>query len=153
MERTFRFKNSIGLARITLAPGGNVEVVYSPFDDRLPSRRVPCPDLLAGLQEIFVTHQEADPFTIDFHYYNDDDEELSTMPESLPPFICEKPCPRCRELLRWSEHENPPSVAFDTRTGKVWHVMLMRFCIACRYKEKGLVNVNKEPSWVELKES
>jgi hypothetical protein len=67
--------------------------------------------------------------------------------ENLPPFTSEHPCPRCQELLHWSEHEHPPTVHFDTRTGRVRSVTLMRFCIACGYKEIGQVSVNRDPLW------
>ncbi len=68
--------------------------------------------------------------------------------ESLPPFTSEKPCPRCGELLHWSE-ASPPKVEFDTRTGRVWTVQLTRFCIACGYREVGFVNVSQDPVWSE----
>lgn len=73
--------------------------------------------------------------------------------ESLPEFTSEKPCPRCSELLHWSEHEQPPTVNFNHRTGRVWSVTLMRFCIACGYRETGSVQVNQDPVWTEKKES
>ncbi len=77
----------------------------------------------------------------------------SDLIESLPPFTSEKPCPRCKELLHWSESEHPPTVSFNTRTGKVWSVSLMRFCIRCGYKEVGtLNNINQDPIWVAQKE-
>jgi hypothetical protein len=71
--------------------------------------------------------------------------------ESLPEFTSEKPCPRCRELLHWSD-VNPPQVGYNTRTGRVWHVILTRFCIACGYEEEGFVTVEKEPNWKPKKE-
>jgi hypothetical protein len=39
--------------------------------------------------------------------------------ESLPDFTSENPCPKCGELLHWSEHEHPPTVKFNTRTGRI----------------------------------
>lgn len=72
--------------------------------------------------------------------------------EYLPPFTSEKPCPRCKELLHWSENEQPPEVHFNTRTGFVSHVELMRFCISCGYKEVGFVNIDKQPVWTEIRE-
>ncbi len=70
--------------------------------------------------------------------------------ESLPPFTSEKPCPRCKELLHWSQNEAPPKVDFDTRTGLVHFVELMRFCISCDYREVGFVNINKQPIWTPI---
>jgi hypothetical protein len=72
--------------------------------------------------------------------------------ESLPPFTSEKPCPRCKELLHWSENEHPPTVKFNTRTGRIWYVSLMRFCIACGYREIGTLNIDQDPVWTEQKE-
>ena len=71
---------------------------------------------------------------------------------SLPPSTSEKPCPRCSELLHWSEHEQPPKVVFDTLTGFVSYVELMRFCISCGYKEVGFVNIDKSPVWTRIEE-
>jgi len=68
----------------------------------------------------------------------------------LPPFVSAKPCPRCHELLHWSEQEKPPHVAFDRRTGRVLYVELMRFCIACGYREEGYLNIGQDPVWKEL---
>jgi hypothetical protein len=70
----------------------------------------------------------------------------------LPSFTSEKPCPRCRELLHWSDI-NPPKVDYNTRTGNVWSVTLTRFCINCGYTEQGLVPVNQDPVWMEEKEN
>lgn len=68
----------------------------------------------------------------------------------LPPFTSEKSCPRCKELLHWDE---PAShVHFDTRTGFVSHVDLIRFCIGCGYKEVGFVNIDQQPVWTEIRE-
>ena len=77
---------------------------------------------------------------------------MMTTYESLPDFTSEKPCPRCQELLHWSEHEHPPTVHFETRTGRVRSVTLMRFCIACGYKEIGQVSLNRDPLWTEQQE-
>ena len=67
--------------------------------------------------------------------------------DSLPPFTSEQRCPRCGELLHWSQQEHPPTVQFDTRTGHVRSVTLMRFCLACGYQEIGPVPVNRDPLW------
>jgi hypothetical protein len=72
--------------------------------------------------------------------------------DSLAPFTSAQPCPRCGELLHWSEQEHPPTAHFDTRTGRVCSVTLMRFCIACGYREIGQVSVNRDPIWREQKE-
>ncbi|MBA2677543.1 MAG: hypothetical protein H0U76_03995 [Ktedonobacteraceae bacterium] len=74
------------------------------------------------------------------------------MYDDLPSFTSEKPCPRCRELLHWSEREHPPTVEFNTRTGKIWRVSLMRFCISCGYREVGILAINQDPVWTEKKE-
>ena len=71
--------------------------------------------------------------------------------ENLLSFTSEKPCPRCQELLHWSD-VNPPKVEYHTRTGKVWSVTLTRFCINCGYTAQGLVHVNQDPVWSEQKE-
>jgi C4-type Zn-finger protein len=76
-------------------------------------------------------------------------------PEYLPPFTSEKPCPRCGELLHWPDIHNEiegPYVGYNTRTGKVWDVILTRFCISCGYREKGFVSINQDPVWREQKE-
>lgn len=73
--------------------------------------------------------------------------------EELPPFTSEKPCPHCKELLHWSEQEQPPTVHFDTRTGIVSYVELMRFCISCGYKEMGFVWIDRQPLWIEIPEN
>ncbi len=86
MERTFRSKNSIGLSEIRIAPDGRVEVVYLPHDDRLAGRSVPCANVLAALQELFATNAEADPFTLDFHCYNDDEQEEKPKVGRVYPF-------------------------------------------------------------------
>ena len=75
-----------------------------------------------------------------------------TTPEYLPPFTSEKPCPHCQELLHWSQNEMPPKVDYDTRTGFVYSVDLMRFCIVCGYKEVGFVDVDKAPVWTEIRD-
>jgi SOS response associated peptidase (SRAP) len=66
--------------------------------------------------------------------------------ESLPYFTIEKPCPRCSELLHWSD-VNPPQVGYNTRTGRVWQVILTRFCINCGYEEEDFVIVDQDPHW------
>ena len=38
------------------------------------------------------------------------------IPDNLPPFTSEKPCPRCHELLHWSDVKRP-EVDFNTHTG------------------------------------
>ena len=74
------------------------------------------------------------------------------MYQSLPPYTSEKPCPRCQELLHWSEHEQPPSVSFNTRTGQIESVSLMRYCISCGYREVGFLPIYRDPTWTEQKE-
>lgn len=64
----------------------------------------------------------------------------------------EKPCPRCKELLHWSQNEQPPEVHFNSRTGHVSGVSLMLFCISCGYKQVGDVHIDKDPVWTELRE-
>lgn len=78
-------------------------------------------------------------------YQNKSDVEY----EHLSSFTSEKPCPHCYELLHWSGYEAPPAVNFDIRTGKVWSVELMRYCLNCGYRETGLVQVNQSPVWTE----
>lgn len=70
----------------------------------------------------------------------------------LPPTTSEKPCPRCREFLHWSQNESPPRVHFNTRTGFVSMVELMRFCICCGYREVGSASVDKHPAWTEIRD-
>jgi C4-type Zn-finger protein len=74
------------------------------------------------------------------------------MLDNLPAFTSAKPCPRCSELLHWSENEKPPRVEYDTRTGRVLYVELMRFCISCGYREDGYLNIGKDPVWTARKE-
>ena len=71
--------------------------------------------------------------------------------ERLPDFTSEKPCPRCGELLPWSNVE-PPRVKYDTRTGRVLYVVLTCFCIADGYTEVGYLNIDQHPRWTEKKE-
>jgi hypothetical protein len=71
--------------------------------------------------------------------------------ERLPDFTSEKPCPRCGELLHWSNVE-PPRVKYDTRTGRVLNVVLTCFCIADGYTEVGYLNIDQHPRWTEKKE-
>jgi hypothetical protein len=71
--------------------------------------------------------------------------------ERLPDFTSEKPCPRCGELLHWSNVE-PPRVKYDTRTGRVLYVVLTCFCIADGYTEVGYLNIDQHPRWIEKKE-
>ncbi len=63
-----------------------------------------------------------------------------------------KRCPRCREkpLLRWSE--NDPTVHFDAHTGRIQSVSLMRYCIACGFKEVGYLRIDAEPTFTEVEE-
>jgi hypothetical protein len=68
--------------------------------------------------------------------------------ESFPSLTSEKPCPRCKELLHWSQDEASPRVDYDTRTGFVHSVELMRFCISCGYQEVGFVYIDKQPIWM-----
>jgi hypothetical protein len=70
--------------------------------------------------------------------------------ESLPQITSEKPCPQCKELLYWSQEEASPTVDFNTRTGYVRSVELMRFCINCGYREVGYVNIAKDPIWTPI---
>lgn len=70
--------------------------------------------------------------------------------ESLPPIVSEKACPHCKELLYWSQHEEPPNVDFDTKTGYVRSVEIMRFCLNCGYREVGFVTIGKDPLWTPL---
>ncbi len=71
---------------------------------------------------------------------------------NLPAFTSEKPCPKCKELLHWSNSERPPEVHYDTRTGFVSYVELTRFCISCGYREVGFVNIDKAPVWTPIEE-
>ena len=71
--------------------------------------------------------------------------------ERLPDFTSEKPCPRCGELLHWSNVE-PPRVKYDTRTGRVLYVVLTCFCIADGYTEVGYLNIDQHPRSIEKKE-
>ncbi len=71
--------------------------------------------------------------------------------DHLPPFTSEKPCPRGKELLHWSDVQ-PPRVHFDTRTGFVSHVEFVRFCIGCGYEEVGFVNIKKQPVWTPVQD-
>jgi uncharacterized paraquat-inducible protein A len=77
---------------------------------------------------------------------------MQTMKDYLPPFTSEKRCPRCHERLHWSEHEHPPTVHFNTRTGYVSGVSLMLYCICCGYKLAGYVSVQRDPVWKEEQE-
>ncbi len=70
--------------------------------------------------------------------------------KSLPQITSEKACPRCKELLYWSQNGAPPKVDFNTRTGYVHSVKLMRFCINCGYREVGYVNIAKDPVWAPI---
>ena len=72
--------------------------------------------------------------------------------ERLPDFTSEKPCPKCGELLHWSNID-PPRVKYDTRTGRVMYVVLTRFCIVDGYTEVGYLNIGQDPVWTEKKES
>jgi hypothetical protein len=67
-----------------------------------------------------------------------------------------KHCPRCtgpdRPLLRWSENEHPPAVNFNSYTGHISSVSLMRYCIVCGYREVGFLCVDADPVWTEQKE-
>jgi len=54
--------------------------------------------------------------------------------------------------LRWSENEHPPTVNFDIYTGRIQSVSLMRYCIACGYKEIGFLPINADPVFTEQKE-
>ena len=68
----------------------------------------------------------------------------------LPSFTSEKPCPRCKELLHWDESAS--KVHFDTRTGFVSYVDLLRYCIGCGYREVGFVNIDQQPVRTEIRE-
>jgi hypothetical protein len=70
--------------------------------------------------------------------------------ENLPLFTSERPCPRCKELLHWSQHEAPPKVDDNTHTGFVHFVELMRFCISCGSREGDFVNSDKQPVWTPI---
>jgi len=65
-----------------------------------------------------------------------------------------KLCPHCKDQihLRWSEHEHPPTVNFNVYTGMVQSVSLLRYCIACGYKEIGFLSIMAEPTFSEVKE-
>jgi hypothetical protein len=54
MELVFRFKNSIGFAKIVLYRGA-VSLIYSPFDDRLPIREKPVASIEDAMRDIFRT--------------------------------------------------------------------------------------------------
>jgi hypothetical protein len=68
----------------------------------------------------------------------------------------DKLCPRCtgpdRPHLRWSEHEHPPTVNFSTWDGRIQSVSIMRYCIACGYREVGFLRVDAMPTFREVKE-
>jgi hypothetical protein len=69
--------------------------------------------------------------------------------------ISEKACPKCTGeviRLRWSQNEKPPEVVFDTFTGKIQRVEIMRYCIVCGYKEVGVLVINQMPTFSEIKE-
>ena len=70
--------------------------------------------------------------------------------ERLPPIVSEKACPRCKELLYWSQREEPPTVDFDTKTGYIRSVEIMRFCLNCGYREVGSVTIGKDPLWTPI---
>jgi hypothetical protein len=70
--------------------------------------------------------------------------------ETLPQIASAKHCPNCQELLYWSQNEEPPKVDFNTRTGYVHSVELMRFCLNCGYREVGSVNIGKDPVWTSI---
>lgn len=65
-------------------------------------------------------------------------------------------CPRCtgpdRPVLRWSDYEHPPTVDFNTASGWVYSVSLMRYCIGCGYREVGFVRVDAMPVFTQQKE-
>jgi hypothetical protein len=77
-------------------------------------------------------------------------EESMDQYECLPQIISEKPCPNCKELLYWSQNEDPPKVDFNTRTGYVRSVELVRFCLNCGYREVGSVTIGKDPVWTSI---
>lgn len=68
--------------------------------------------------------------------------------ERLPPTISEKACPRCKELMYWSQHEAPPKVNFNIGTGYINSVELMLFCENCGYREVGSINIDRDPVWI-----
>jgi uncharacterized protein YbaR (Trm112 family) len=70
--------------------------------------------------------------------------------EHLPPIISEKACPRCKELLYWSQEEANPKVDFNPRTGYVNSVELLLFCENCGHHEVGSLTIERDPVWVPL---
>lgn len=66
MELVFRFKNSIGYAKIVLYRN-TVSIVYSPFDDRLPVREKSVASVEDALRDIFRTGGD-DHFRLEWIY-------------------------------------------------------------------------------------
>jgi hypothetical protein len=75
---------------------------------------------------------------------------MDTMQSVRPQVASEKPCPRCKEVLYWSHDEASPRVDFDSRTGYVNSVELMRFCVNCGYREVGSMHIGKDPVWTPI---